>query len=137
MNILVDTCVWSLALRRKPPSLNRILIDNLAMLIKYNRARITGPIRQELLSGVRDEKHFSVLKEKLRSFEDLPTNTPEFELAAEMFSTCRKQGIKGSHIDFLICAVAQRNSCAIFTTDGDFSNYGKHLDIRLYTVNSS
>ena len=137
MNVLVDTCVWSLALSRKPPSLNRILIDNLATLIKDNRAKITGPIRQELLSGVRDEKHFSVLKEKLRSFEDLPTNTPEFELAAEMFSACRKQGIQGSHINFLICAVAQRNGYAIFTTDGDFSLYSKHLDIRLYTVDSA
>ena len=44
-----------------------------------------------------------------------------------------KKGVQGSHIDFLICAVAVRLSVEIYTTDKDFLNYQKHLPIQLYS----
>ena len=55
MNILVDTSVWSLALRRKTESLNateRFLVAELSELIREGRARLVGLVRQELLSGI-------------------------------------------------------------------------------------
>ena len=54
--------------------------------------------------------------------------------AAEFYNICRKNGVQGSHIDFLICAVAVRLSVEIYTTDKDFLNYQKHLPIKLYSV---
>jgi hypothetical protein len=51
--------------------------------------------------------------------------------AAEFSNTCRKKGVQGSTIDFLICAVASLENIAILTTDKDFSNFRKYLPIRL------
>ena len=40
-------------------------------------------------------------------------------------------GIQGSHIEFLICAVANRMESPIFTNDKEFVHYQKVIPIRL------
>lgn len=131
MNVLVDTSVWSLALRRaEGPKAPEAL--ELAELIRASRALLIGPVRQELLSGIRQATHFELLKERLRPFRDLELDPRDFELAAEYFNGCRAKGIQGSNTDFLICAVAARRRASIFTTDGDFSSFAKVLPIQLY-----
>jgi predicted nucleic acid-binding protein len=91
-----------------------------------------GPIRQELLSGITIESQFDALKEKLLAFEDIPLTREDYERAAEFYNTCRKSGIQGSQIDFLICAVAAGREIPIFTTDNDFLLYAKYLTISLH-----
>ncbi|MCP2520559.1 PIN domain-containing protein [SCandidatus Aminicenantes bacterium Aminicenantia_JdfR_composite] len=135
MKILVDTSIWSLALRRKksPHSTEEeSLIKELKELIDEVRVVIIGPIRQEILSGISDSQQFNLLKERLEPFEDLPITTQDYILAAEFYNICRGKGIQGSHIDFLICAVAKNNNLAIFTNDKDFQNYARILKISLH-----
>ena len=125
---LVDTSVWSLSLRKKALTVEEEKnVNELKELIHELRVGLIGVIRQELLSGISDEEKFALLKEKLQPFEDLPLTQNDFEKAAEFSNLCRKNGIQGSHIDFLICAVAYNNKLSIFTTDKDFLNYGTIL----------
>jgi predicted nucleic acid-binding protein len=131
VKVLVDTPIWSYALRtHKEKYQNEV--EQLASLIKDQRALIIGPIRQEILSGYSDLKRFNKLKEKLAYFENSPIQDSDYEIAAEMCNQCRKKGIQGSHIDFLICAVANRLDVPIFTTDKDFIRYKKILSIKLF-----
>ncbi|MCL5985299.1 MAG: PIN domain-containing protein [Actinobacteria bacterium] len=135
MKVLVDTSIWSIAFRR--PVDNRTkeeedYLSNLKILIEELRVVLIGPIRQEILSGISDEKQFSQLRDKLKAFDDLPIISQDYELAAEFYNTCRNKGVQGSHIDFLICTVAHRNKLLIFTTDQDFVHYSKHINIQLY-----
>ena len=129
MKVLVDTSVWSLALRRKKPSeithkLSELILSSLVVMI--------GPVRQELLSGISNEDVFLELKNRLKAFDDLALTAHDYETAAEFFNTCRKHGVQGSHTDFLICAAAHNNNLLIFTTDMDFKNFAKYLPIRLF-----
>ena len=59
MSVLADTSVWSLALRRKKTvQLNREetrLTTLLADAITDGSIVMIGPIRQELLSGIKEE----------------------------------------------------------------------------------
>ena len=130
MSVLVDTSVWSLGLRRKQQ--NSLEVDKLKKLILEGLVQIIGPIRQELLSGIKEDKHFEYLQIELRNFPDIPINTNDYEKAASFFNQCRKEGIQGSHIDFLICAVAHTHNFSIFTTDKDFTSYQKVLPIQLF-----
>ena len=50
MKVLVDTSVWSLALRRRNSS-EEPAVEQLRWLIDQGRVAMIGPIRQELLSG--------------------------------------------------------------------------------------
>ncbi len=133
MNVLVDTSVWSLALRRNAV-LDNAHVRELSELIRELRVAMIGPIRQELLSGISEERKYNALRDTLRSFEDIPIETEHYELAARLFNHCRKKGIQGSHVDFLICAVGIMNKLPIFTLDKDFEKYKGHIDIMLYKI---
>jgi hypothetical protein len=132
MRVLVDTSVWSLALRRNAPADGPELAE-LIELIREVRVQMIGPVRQELLCGVRSQAQFRKLREHLRAFPDLELTTRDYETAAEFCNLCRGKGIQGSNTDFLICAVAARHKIPIFTTDGDFTLYQPHLPIALHS----
>jgi len=133
--VLVDTPVWSLALRRKTSDLSpqeRVTTESLAELVREGRAQIAGAVRQELLSGIREPERFEKLRIYLRAFDDPQLEAADYEEAAQMNNRCRSRGIAGSAIDFLICAVAHRRRWQIFSTDRDFERYGKALGLKLY-----
>lgn len=137
MNLLVDTPVWSLALRRKSHDLSpreERITQALAEVIRDGRAQLVGVVRQELLSGIREEERSRKLRDYLRAFDDPGLETADYEAAAQMNNRCRERGVAGSAIDFLICAVASRRSWQIFTTDLDFERYKRVLGLKMYVL---
>ena len=136
MKILVDTSVWSLALRRKGVAHGPTVME-LRSLIHECAVQMIGPVRQEILSGIGSQSQFLKLRETLRAFPDLGLTSQHHELAAEFFNVGRKRGIQGSNTDFLICAVSKLHEMPIFTTDKDFLLFRKHLPIRLYAPRPS
>ncbi|MFP4101635.1 PIN domain nuclease [Coleofasciculus sp.] len=93
MNVIVDTSVWSLALRRNTLDDRTSIVNVLRELIADGRVVLLGAIRQEVLSGIRYTEQFVELRDYLRAFPDLEITTKDYELAAEFFNTCRRQGI--------------------------------------------
>lgn len=133
--VLVDTSVWSLALRRKPEQLSpqeRFLAAEWSELVREGRVEMIGPIRQELLSGLRHKQQFALLEERLSVFPDTTIETADYLEAARFFNLLRVGGVTGTPIDLLICAVAGRREWAIFTLDADFERYARILPIRLH-----
>jgi len=130
MRVIVDTSVWSLALRRGKQEPNTT-VQEFLRLIHDRRVQMIGPIRQEILSGIRRESQFQKLQKHLESFPDLPAITEDYVTAAKYFNRCRPKGIQGSNTDFLICAMANRNKFSIFTTDKDFELFSDHIKIPL------
>ena len=135
MITLVDTSVWSLALRRKPEDLNAVerkIVAELTEIIQEGLVRVIGPVRQELLSGIRSAVQYEKLRITLRAFPDEMIDTADFESAAKAGNECRAKGIVVSTVDMLICAVAIARGWSIFTTDPDFTSYAKVLAINLH-----
>ena len=131
MKVIVDTCIWSLALRRQKVVADEthIILKN---LIQQSQVQMLGPIRQELLSGISSHAQFTKLKTYLSFFLDLPLLTKHYETAGDYSNICRRKGIQGSAIDFLICAAAAHDQLPILTLDKDFLSYAKYLPILLY-----
>ena len=135
MQVLVDTSVWSLALRRAPVAQAKAETDAnqgaavsaLRDLIADGRACMLGAVRQELLCGIKSIEQFGTLLAALKGFEDVALTQSDYELAAEFFNACRSKSVQGSNTDFLICAAASARKLPILTTDQDFVLYGKHL----------
>lgn len=134
MSVLLDTSVWSVFLRRrrKLNATEKAIQWEVAELIKEDRAVLIGIIRQELLTGIRDERSFEKLRNYLRSFDDERLTTEDYEEAARWANRCRRAGIAGSAVDFLICAVAVRRALPVFTTDDDFTQYAQHIPLNLH-----
>jgi predicted nucleic acid-binding protein len=135
MPVLVDTTVWSLLFRRDQDKLNsqqRWAVETLRRLITEKRIRVIGPIRQELLSGIRNADQFERLRRRFRAFEDEELTTADYELAAQINCKCRTLGISTSAIDSLICSIASSRDWEIFTFDEDFRRYSKAVPVRLF-----
>jgi len=132
VKIIVDTSVWSLALRRRTGS-EEAPVKALRELVADGLIVMLGCIRQEILSGVRSRDQFQTLRDHLRAFRDEILQTDDYERAAEFFNDCRREGIQGSNTDFLICAAAANRGHAIFTTDDDFQRFRKVIDITLFS----
>jgi predicted nucleic acid-binding protein len=131
LRVLVDTSVWSLALRRAK-RVDDTTTHELGELIQEGRVVLMGAVRQELLSGIKVKAQFELLREHLHAFPDLELDEADYEEAAGAFNRCRGRGIQGSNTDFLICAAAARRELAIYTTDRDFQQYAKVLDLELH-----
>ena len=132
MSVLVDTSIWSQAFRRREIFDKSPVVLELRELVAEGNAIMTGPVRQELLSGVKRHKQFEMLRDRLRAFPDVDLLSADYERAAEHFTSCRRKGIQGSNTDYLICAIAERLRVAIFTSDGDFTLFSQHIPIRLH-----
>lgn len=136
MKVLVDTSVWSLALRRPKNSpltpTQQVTVNALADLVRDGRAMLIGAIRQELLCGIKTPGQFDALRDSLLAFEDVALPRQVYESAAQAFNTCRANGVQGSNTDFLICAVSIYHQLPIFSLDGDFLMYRRWLPIQLY-----
>ena len=85
MKVLVDTCIWSVSLRRDGQAQDPCAME-LARLISDYRVQMIGPIRQEILSGIRSQERYNSLREHLRAFPDLPLTAEDHELAARRSS---------------------------------------------------
>jgi len=130
MKVIVDTSVWSLALRRQKQQTNSIA-NRLRDLIADGRVILLGAVRQEILSGIKHREQFDKLKDRLKAFPNLKLDAEDYELAAEYFNICRRHGIQGGNTDFLICATANRRNYEILTTDKDFISFSQYVSIAL------
>ena len=130
MKVIVDTSVWSLFLRRQDHA-DSPSLEILRQTIKEKNVQMLGIIRQELLSGIRNESQFRKVSQILESFPDLLADSSDHSEAAKFFNQCRKKGVQGSPVDFLICAQAHRHKMPILTDDGDFDHFAAHLPIKL------
>ena len=136
MKVLVDTSVWSQTLRRQKqeivPNTSLQVVQRLGSLIEDGRVAMLGPIRQELLSGIKTQAQFESLKHILSAFPDEKLDAEDYEMAANSFNACRQLGIQGSNTDFLICAVSMAKKWPIFSLDKDFERYQKCLPLILF-----
>ena len=130
MSVLVDSTIWSMAFRRKTVLAPEVTV--LSQLIRHGKAQIIGPVRQEVLSGIRESNQFDRIRVQLAPFPDLQLSRAHYERAAEFSNLCRARGIQGSNTDFLICAVSDLNQLEIYTTDRDFQHFTRLLPIQLF-----
>lgn len=94
MKVLVDTCIWSHALRSKKPEFES-QVKSLETLIANRRVLIIGAIRQEILSGYSDLNKFELLKTKLSYFENTPILDEDYIIAAKFYNECRQKRRSG------------------------------------------
>ena len=131
MNVLVDTSVWSLALRRTPAS-SAPEVETLARCLERQDLIVTtGLVIQELLQGFQGP----VQQKKIsRDFSLLPVIMPEVEdhvEAAALRNHCRRRGVQVGTIDALLARLAIRHGLHLLTADRDFEAMARHCPLAL------
>jgi predicted nucleic acid-binding protein len=131
MNILVDTSVWSLALRRDSPAGCKE-VSRLEIALQGGEGVFTtGIILQELLQGFNGPK---TRRRIIETFAALPMIIPEKRDhidAADLRVKLRQKGIQAGTIDILLAQLCLRHGLSLLSTDADFVHIGKHLPLLL------
>jgi predicted nucleic acid-binding protein len=131
LNILVDTSIWSLSLRRQSAN-DRAEVKRLQEIILSGEKIYTaGIILQEILQGIKDNNQFNKLKSHFEAFSLISPGADTYIYAATLFNKCRRSGIQLTTIDCLIASIAIQYDCYLFTADGDFSLIPQIAPLRL------
>jgi hypothetical protein len=121
VNIVIDTSVWSLVLRRDRVDERQEHVRTFRACIEAGHGLfLLGPILQELLDGLRSPKQFARLLSVLEPFPLAPLGGETYILAARMCNDCRKKGIQAGQTDFLIAAACVESGYPLLTADQDF-----------------
>jgi predicted nucleic acid-binding protein len=132
VSLLVDTSVWSLALRRDAPAgvpEVRALRDALA---GGEIVATTGVILQELLQGVVPERARAQITETLAALEYLTPSREDHVAAAGVRNKLRSAGVQVGTIDALIAHLAIASGHTLLTTDNDFRAASGHISLKLW-----
>lgn len=130
MTILVDTSVWSLALRRDRPN-DEPAVEELRHFVERGEVQLLGVILQEVLQGFHDSARTKRLAERLAPFPLLALHRGDYLFAAELRTRCRSKGLAVSTIDAQIAAAAINYRCALLTVDEDFRRIARLFPLRL------
>ncbi|MDI6816111.1 MAG: PIN domain-containing protein [Actinomycetota bacterium] len=136
MRVLVDTSVWSLALRRKNDAESQAVKILTEYIESGEQVFVIGIIAQEILSGVTSIKLFNQLIEHLAAFPIIDLFEDDFIEAARLRNTCKKKGIQIGTIDALIAAVCIKHDLLLLSLDKDFQAMAGIMPLQLVSTDS-
>ncbi len=131
INIVVDTSVWSRALKKGASSAGPQALRLAAMLTQGRPVVLLGVIVQEVLSGIRDASDFEMLKSRLERFPVLDLDRSDYVAAARLMNLCMSKGLRVSAVDALIASACIEHDCALLTCDDDFARIADHCPLQL------
>ncbi|HPF25553.1 MAG TPA: PIN domain-containing protein [Steroidobacteraceae bacterium] len=135
MTLLVDTSVWSLALRRDG------LVDDphvkalQAALNGGESVVTTGLVLQELLQGFAGPRAGQDIIDRFSALPLLPSTRRDHIDAAALRNICRRAGVQLGTIDALLAQLCIRHELTLLTTDADFTRAAEHCKLRLWSAN--
>jgi hypothetical protein len=134
MSMLVDTSVWSLALRRDAEQTGPEVEALRHALLGTAQVFTTGLVLQELLQGFAGPRSRAQLLERLSALAFLQPDREDHIEAAEVRNSCRRRGLQVGTIDALLIQLCRRNDLVLLTTDQDFRAAAKHVEFRLWSA---
>lgn len=136
MTLLVDTSVWSLALRRDAEAAEPEVQELKEALFGAEVVVTTGLVLQELLQGFSGAKAQAQIIERFAALPLLQPDRDDHIGAAALRNSCRQSGVQLGTIDALLAQLAIRHDLTLLTTDKDFAHAAKHCPLRVWPAKS-
>ena len=134
MSLLVDTSVWSLALRRDVEQSAPEVVALRHALLGTDQVFTTGLVLQELLQGFAGPKDRAQLIDRLSALAFLQPVKEDHIEAAEVRNSCRRCGVQVGTIDALLIQLCRKSDLTLLTTDQDFHAATKQVEFRLWSA---
>ena len=132
MTFLVDTSVWSLALRRDG-STNAPAVRALQEALAGSDAVVTtGLVLQELLQGFNGPRAAAAIVERFQALPIIAPDRNDHIAAAEVRNSCRRAGVQVGTIDALLIQLCGRHELTLLSTDNDFVHAAQHVPFKLW-----
>ena len=132
MTLLVDTSVWSLALRRDAAAAEPEVHVLKEALLGADVVVTTGLVLQELLQGFSGPKSRAQVIERFAALPLLHPDREDHVAAADLRNTCRRAGVQVGTIDALLAQLCIRHHLTLLSTDNDFKLAASHCALRVW-----
>jgi predicted nucleic acid-binding protein len=132
MTLLVDTSVWSLAMRRDAAASEPQVQQLKEALAGGDVVVTTGLVLQELLQGFSGPKAAAQIVERFAALPLLQPDREDHVAAAELRNACRRAGVQVGTIDAVIAQLCIRHDLTLLTTDNDFKLAAAHCPLRVW-----
>jgi len=136
MTLLVDTSVWSLALRRDAETTEPEVQELKEALFGAEVVVTTGLVLQELLQGFSGAQAQTQIIERFGALPLLQPDRDDHIGAAALRNSCRQSGVQLGTIDALLAQLAIRHDLTLLTTDKDFTHAAKHCPLQVWPAKS-
>jgi predicted nucleic acid-binding protein len=134
VSLLVDTSVWSLALRRDTAQDGAEVTALRSALMGADQVFTTGFVLQELLQGFAGPKARPQLIERFSALAFIQPDREDHIEAAEVRNTCRRRGVQVGTIDALLIQLCRRHDLVLLSTDQDFDAASRHVQFKRWTA---
>ena len=132
MTLFVDTSVWSLALRRDPPS-PVAQVDALRRALEGSEIVVTtGLVLQELLQGFAGPRDRKAIVDRFAALPFIGPDRQDHVAAAELRNACRRAGVQIGTIDALLAQLCIRSELTMLTADDDFLHTAAHCPLKVW-----
>lgn len=132
MTLLVDTSVWSLALRRDGSTESREVIALRNALNGADAVVTTGLVLQELLQGFSGPRDRKAIVERFGALPLIQPDRQDHIGAAEVRNVCRRNGVQVGTIDALLIQLCGRFELTLLSTDKDFASAVPYVPFKLW-----
>lgn len=137
MGLLVDTGVWSLALRRDTPA-GVPEVDALARALLGGDVVVsTGMVLLELLRGFVPSRARAAIQTSFDALDLIEPTRVDYVEAAAVATRCRAAGLQIGSVDALIARLAIAGDHVLLTTDRDFHHAARHVDLQVWVPGAS
>lgn len=133
MTFLVDTSVWSLALRRDVVAEEPEVLALKDALAGSDIVVTTGLVLQELLQGFAGAKASEQIVERFSALALIQPDREDHVAAAAVRNRCRRSGVQIGTVDALIAQLCIRHDLVLLSTDQDFVHAAKHCRLRVWS----
>lgn len=130
--ILVDTSVWSLALRRDTEAREPEVQALKDALLGDDVVVTTGLVLQELLQGFSGPKAQTQIVQRFAALPLIQPDRDDHVAAAGIRNACRRAGIQIGTIDAVLAQLCIRHALSLLTTDRDFVHAAKHCPLAIW-----
>lgn len=127
--VLVDTSIWVDFFQAPESHTGSALVS---LIKNHNSVALCGVVLQEVLQGVRNQKSFELVRERLLKFPFVEANMETWLLAASIYRDLRAKGITMPPVDVTIAAIAILNDLPLFSRDAHFEEVAQVSGLRLY-----
>ncbi len=132
MTFLVDTSVWSLALRRDGSTHAPAVRALQEALAGSDAVVTTGLVLQELLQGFNGPRAAAAIVERFQALPIIAPDRHDHIAAAEVRNCCRRAGVQVGTIDALLIQLCGRHELTLLSTDKDFVHAAQHVPFKLW-----
>jgi predicted nucleic acid-binding protein len=128
---MVDTSVWSLALRRDAVGDAPEVAALRGALQNGESIVTTGLVLQELLQGFSGPRDRSRIIERFGAIPLISPDRQDHIDAAALRNLCRRAGLQVGTIDAILAQLCIRHDLTMLTTDKDFAGIARHASLRI------